>query len=247
MNLLQVEGLRKSFGGLQAVYDVNLEIQAGELSSIIGPNGAGKTTFFNLVTGYLPKDSGRVLFKGRDISHLSPPQICHQGIGRAFQVSSIFPRFTAFDNVQVALMMHKRMVLDFFSNARKLLREETMKILEEVGLGEQAHLLSKSLAHGDQKRLDIAIALASEPELLLLDEPTAGMNPKESFKIMDLVAGIARARGMTVVFIEHDMDIVFSISERIRVMHMGRLFAEGKPEEIRENLEVKQIYLGESE
>ncbi len=247
MNLLQVEGLRKSFGGLQAVYDVNLEIQAGELSSIIGPNGAGKTTFFNLVTGYLPKDSGRVLFKGRDISHLSPPQICHQGIGRAFQVSSIFPRFTAFDNVQVALMMHKQMVLDFFSNARKLLREETMKILEEVGLGEQAHLLSKSLAHGDQKRLDIAIALASEPELLLLDEPTAGMNPKESFKIMELVAGIARARGMTVVFIEHDMDIVFSISERIRVMHMGRLFAEGKPEEIRENLEVKQIYLGESE
>jgi branched-chain amino acid transport system ATP-binding protein len=139
------------------------------------------------------------------------------------------------------------MALDFFSNARKLLRPETLKILEEVGLADQAHHLSKSLAHGDQKRLDIAIALASEPELLMLDEPTAGMNPKESFKIMDLVAGIARVRGMTVVFIEHDMDIVFSISDRIRVMHLGRLFAEGKPQEIRENLEVKQIYLGESE
>ncbi|MGD0623985.1 MAG: ABC transporter ATP-binding protein [Thermodesulfobacteriota bacterium] len=247
MSLLRVEGLKKAFGGLLAVDDVNLEIQAGEMSSIIGPNGAGKTTFFNLVTGYLSKDSGRVFFKGDDISRLSPPQICHQGIGRAFQVSNLFPRFTAFDNVQVALMMHKRMALDFFSNARKLLRPETLKILEEVGLADQAHLLSKSLAHGDQKRLDIAIALASEPELLMLDEPTAGMNPKESFKIMDLVAGIARARGMTVVFIEHDMDIVFSISERIRVMHMGRLFAAGKPEEIRENREVKQIYLGESE
>ncbi len=247
MSLLKVEGLKKSFGGLQAVDDVNLEIQARELSSIIGPNGAGKTTFFNLVTGYLPKDSGRVSFKGSNISHLSPPQICHHGIGRAFQVSNIFPRFTAFDNVQVALMMHKGMALDFISDARKLLHQETIKILDEVGLADQAHLLSKSLAHGDQKRLDIAIALASEPELLMLDEPTAGMNPKESFKIMDLVASIARARGMTVIFIEHDMDIVFSISERIRVMHLGRLFAEGKPEEIRENLEVKQIYLGDSD
>jgi branched-chain amino acid transport system ATP-binding protein len=247
MSLLRVEGLKKAFGGLLAVDDVNLEIQAGEMSSIIGPNGAGKTTFFNLVTGFLAKDSGRVFFKGEDISHLSPPGTCHHGIGRAFQVSSIFPRFTAFDNVKIALMVHKGKALDFLSDARRLLRQETLTILEEVGLIDQANLLSKSLAHGDQKRLDIAIALASEPELLMLDEPTAGMNPKESFKIMDLVAGIAGARGMTVVFIEHDMDIVFSISQRIRVMHMGRLFAEGKPEEIRDNLEVKQIYLGESE
>jgi branched-chain amino acid transport system ATP-binding protein len=247
MALLKVEGLKKAFGGLQAVDDVHLEIQAGEMSSIIGPNGAGKTTFFNLVTGFIEKDEGRVFFKGEEISRLSPPRICHQGIGRAFQVSNIFPRFTAFDNVQVALMVHKRKALNFYSDARSLYHHETLEILKEVGLADQAHLLSKNLAHGDQKRLDIAIALASEPELLMLDEPTAGMNPRESFKIMELVVNIARARGMTVVFIEHDMDIVFSISDRIRVMHLGRLFAEGRPEEIRENREVKQIYLGESE
>jgi branched-chain amino acid transport system ATP-binding protein len=247
MVLLNVEGLSKAFGGLQAVLDVNLEIHAGEMSSIIGPNGAGKTTFFNLVTGYLPKDTGKVLFKGKDISRLSSPQICRQGIGRAFQVSSLFPHFSVFDNVQVALMVHKGKALDFFSAARRLLHEEAYKILEEVGLADQARFLSKSLAHGDQKRLDIAIALASEPELLMLDEPTAGMNPKESLKIMELVVRIAKARRMTVVFIEHDMDIVFSISDRIRVMHQGGLFAEGRPEEIRDNLQVKQIYLGESE
>ncbi len=246
MAILKVEGLKKAFGGLQAVNDVNLEIQPGELSSIIGPNGAGKTTFFNLVTGYLSKDSGKVFFKGQDISHLSPPKICHQGVGRAFQVSNIFPRFTTYDNVQVAVMVHKGHALNFFSDARRFCREETLKILKEVGLADQANVLSRSLAHGDQKRLDIAIALANEPALLMLDEPTAGMNPKESFKIMELVAIIAKARGMTVVFIEHDMDIVFSISDRIRVMHLGGLFAEGKPEEIRRSPEVKQIYLGES-
>jgi len=164
MRILRVEGLKKSFGGLRAVDGVNLEIHAGEMSSIIGPNGAGKTTFFNLVTGSLLKDSGKVFFREEDISQLSPPQICHKGIGRAFQVSNIFPRFTAFDNVQIALMVHKEKALDFFSDARRLLREGTMKILEEVGLADRAHLLSKSLAHGDQKRLDIAIALASEPE-----------------------------------------------------------------------------------
>jgi len=246
MLLLRVDGLSKSFGGLQAVHHVDLEIQSGEMSAIIGPNGAGKTTLFNLVTGHLRKDSGRVSFKGNDITHLAPPKICRQGIARAFQVSSIFPRFSAFDNVQVAIMVHGGRALDFLSNAAREVREETLRILEEVGLGDQAHVLSKFLAHGDQKRLDIAIALASEPELLLLDEPTAGMNPKESFKIMELVVTVARARGMTVVFIEHDMEVVFSVADRIRVMHTGRVFAEGTPEEIRENLEVRQIYLGEA-
>jgi branched-chain amino acid transport system ATP-binding protein len=245
VNILKIENLKKSFGGIKAANNVNLEIEAGELSSIIGPNGAGKTTLFNLVTGYLPKDEGRVIFKEKDITHLSPPQICRNGIGRAFQVSSIFPRFTVFDNVQIAIMMHKGKALDFFSSASGKFREETFEILEEVGLPDQANLLSKSLSHGNQKRLDIAIALASEPELLMLDEPTSGMNPKESFKIMNLVAGIGKMRRMTVVFIEHDMDIVFSVSDRIRVLHMGQLFAEGKPEEIRANREVKQIYLGE--
>ena len=247
MDFLKIENLKKSFGGIRAVHDVNLEIQPGELSSIIGPNGAGKTTLFNLVTGYLPKDQGKVFFKGEDITNLSPPQICRKGIGRAFQVSSIFPRFTVLDNVQIAIMVHKGKALDFFSDAHRQFREETFKILEEVGLADQVHLLSKSLSHGNQKRLDIAIALASEPEFLMLDEPTSGMNPKESFKIMDLVAVIAQTRRMTVVFIEHDMDIVFSVSDRIRVLHMGQLFAEGTPEEIRRNREVKQIYLGESE
>jgi branched-chain amino acid transport system ATP-binding protein len=246
MPLLRVDGLSKSFGGLQAVHDVDLEIQSGEMSAIIGPNGAGKTTLFNLVTGHLRKDSGRVSFKGNDITHLPPPKICRQGIARAFQVSSIFPRFSAFDNVQVAIMVHKGMALDFFSNAEREVREETLRILAEVGLGDHAYVLSKSLAHGDQKRLDIAIALASEPELLLLDEPTAGMNPKESFKIMELVVNVARARGMTVVFIEHDMEVVFSVADRIRVMHTGRVFAEGTPADIRENPEVRQIYLGEA-
>lgn len=243
--ILTVEALKKSFGGLLAVAGVNIAVESGELRSIIGPNGAGKTTLFNLITGHLRADSGRVLFNGEDITHRSPHYICQQGLSRSFQRTSIFHRMTTFDNVQVAVLSQKRKSLDLFTTTKKLVREETFEILKSVGLGDYAGHISSALSHGDQRRLEIAIALASKPQLLLLDEPTAGMAPKERLEVMELIQRIAPERRLTILFIEHDMDVVFSFSKRITVMHQGSVIAEGTPEEVRQNEEVKKAYLGE--
>jgi branched-chain amino acid transport system ATP-binding protein len=243
--LLETRDVTKAFGGLVAVNRVGLKIEHGEVSSIIGPNGAGKTTFFNLMSGALRCDKGNIIFKGEDITRLRSPSICRKGIGRSFQITNIFPKFTVFENIQLAMLTKHRRNRDFFSRAENLGREETLQITSEVGLADHVNSLASSLSHGDQKQLDIALALASEPQLLLLDEPTAGLNPQESRKIMDSVYRIGKSRGMAVLFIEHDMSIVFSVSEKIRVMNQGTLIIEGKPAEIMNNDEVKRIYLGE--
>jgi branched-chain amino acid transport system ATP-binding protein len=243
--ILETKNLVKSFGGLTAVYDVNLRIREGELASIIGPNGAGKTTLFNLLTGHLPLDSGRVIFQGRDITGLPPHTISRMGIGRSFQRLNIFPRLSTFDNVQVAVFSAQRQSRNLFSRASKLARRETEAILDNVGLLDKKDVKGGLLAHGDQKRLEMGIALAVEPNLLLLDEPTQGMSPRESAEITGLIQKLVKEKGLTLIFVEHDMNVVFGISDNIKVLHQGRIIFEGKPEEVKNNEEVQRIYLGE--
>lgn len=243
--ILETENLMKSFGGLTAVYGVNLKVREGELVSIIGPNGAGKTTLFNLLTGHLPADSGKVIFKDRDITRLAPHIISRMGIGRSFQRLNIFPRLSAFENVQVAVFSAQHQSRNLFSRAYKLGRKETQSILEDVGLLEKKEIKGGLLAHGDQKRLEMGIALAVKPSLLLLDEPTQGMSPGESAEITSLIHKLVREKGLTLVFVEHDMNVVFGISDSIRVLHQGRIVFEGLPEEVKRNEEVQRIYLGE--
>jgi branched-chain amino acid transport system ATP-binding protein len=245
--ILETEAVTKTFGGLRAVDRVSIRIEEGELTSIIGPNGAGKTTLFNLLTGKLHPDSGRIRFEGQDISGLPPHEICHRGIGRSFQRVNIFPRLSVFDNVQVAVLSGQKRSRNLFTPVKKLAREETNEILESVGFGDKQEVPGGLLAHGDQKRLEIGIALANKPKLLLLDEPTAGMSPDETEKTMRFIQKLAQEQGLTLIFVEHDMNVVFGISESVRVMHLGRIIAEGRPEEVKANDEVQRIYLGEEE
>jgi len=243
--MLTVEKVKKSFDGFLAINGVSLTVEKGELCSIIGPNGAGKTTLFNLITGHLPVDEGRLIFKGTDITRMPPYRICRLGIGRSFQRTNIFPRLTVFENVQSAVLAHQGESLNFFKAVGPLFWEETNLILEMVGLKEYEKTVSGSLSYGFQKQLELGIALATEPELLLLDEPTAGMSAKETHQTIELIGRIARDQGLTLLFTEHDMEVVFSISERIMVLHQGQVIAEGSPEEIRKNSDVHKVYLGE--
>jgi branched-chain amino acid transport system ATP-binding protein len=242
--MLQVEAVDKSFGDFMAVCQANLSVGIGELVAVIGPNGAGKTTLFNLITGQLHPDSGRIVFKGENISGLPAYQICKRGIARSFQIVNIFPRLTVFGNVQVAVLSQQKRSNNIFSPAQSLATEETQSILESVGLSDKAANTAGSLSHGDQKILEIAIALGNEPELLILDEPTAGMSPEETAATLELIKNLASSRGLTILFCEHDMDVVFSIAQSIMVMHQGRTLIQGKPEEVRENREVQEAYLG---
>lgn len=244
--ILEAKGLTKSFGGVKATDKVNLAVQRGHVHAIIGPNGAGKTTLFNLITGYIRPDSGRVIFKGEDITKLAPWQICRKGIARSFQRVNIYPRLSVLENVRVAVLSQRRKCLSFFSPAKRMFGDQVLEILDSVGLSEQAAMSAGSLAHGDQKRLELAIALGNEPELLLLDEPTAGMSPEETRDTVELIEALAGERGLTVLFTEHDMAVVFSISKRITVMHQGAIIADGEPEEVRRNKAVQKIYLGEA-
>ena len=242
--MLQVEAVDKSFGDFMAVCQANLSIGMGELVAVIGPNGAGKTTLFNLITGQLWPDRGKIIFKGENISGLPAHQICKRGIARSFQIVNIFPRLTVFGNVQVAVLSQQRRSNNIFSPAQNLAIEETKGILENVGLSDKAANTAGSLSHGDQKILEIAIALGNEPELLILDEPTAGMSPEETAATLELIRNLASSRGLTILFCEHDMDVVFSIAQSIMVMHQGHTLIQGKPEEVRENREVQEAYLG---
>jgi branched-chain amino acid transport system ATP-binding protein len=212
--------------------------------AVIGPNGAGKTTLFNLITGALKRDRGRIVFKGEDISELPPYQICKKGIARSYQIVNIFPRLTVFGNVQVAVLSHQKRSSNLFQPAQNIAVEETRRILESVGLLDKERSIAGSFSHGDQKILEIAIALGNEPELLILDEPTAGMSPEETSATMELVSRLAQMRGLTILFCEHDMDIVFSVAQSIMVMHQGRTLVQGKPEEVRNNPFVQEAYLG---
>ena len=242
--MLLVEALVKSFDDFMAVNKANLNVGKGEIVAVIGPNGAGKTTLFNLVTGLIKPDGGRITFKGEDISKLPPYEICRKGIARSFQIVNIFPRLSAFRNVQVAVLSQQRRSRQLFYPAQNLAVEETESILQSVGLIEKAHAVAGSLSHGDQKILEIAIALGNEPELLILDEPTAGMSPEETSATMELVKRLAHMRGLTILFCEHDMDIVFSIATSIMVMRQGQTIIQASPEEVRGNREVREAYLG---
>ena len=243
--VLRTVGLRKHFGGVQAVSGVDLAVPEGDLRAIIGPNGAGKTTLFNLITGDLPHDSGQIYFRGEEISGLAPQDLCRRGLARTFQVTSIFRRLTALENVQTALLTYHRRHHDIFRPARRLYLDEAMILLDRVGLGAQAAKPSGILSHGDQRRLELALALASEPHLLMLDEPTAGMAPRERHEIMALAASIAVDARLTIVFTEHDMDVVFAVARHISVLHQGAVIADGTPLEVRGDPQVQRVYLGQ--
>jgi branched-chain amino acid transport system ATP-binding protein len=242
--MLQVEAVVKSFDDFKAVNGANLHVRKGEIVAVIGPNGAGKTTLFNLITGALKRDRGRIIFKGEDISELPPYKICKKGITRSYQIVNIFPRLTVFGNVQVAVLSHQRRSSNLFRPAHSLAVEETKNILETVGLLDKEKNIAGSLSHGDQKILEIAIALGNEPELLILDEPTAGMSPEETLATIELIKRLAEMRGLTILFCEHDMDIVFSIAQSIMVMRQGQTIIQGGLEEVRSNKEVQEAYLG---
>lgn len=242
--ILQTERLSKAFGGLVAVNQVDLDVLEGDLHAIIGPNGAGKTTFFNLVTKYLDPDEGRVIFKGKEITKLPPHQICQRGLIRCFQRANIYPMLTVSESVQMALLSQKAKALNMLRPARNMFCNEVADILGRVGLAEQADVRGDALSHGDKKRLELAIALGNRPELLLLDEPTAGMSGEETRATMELLEELRDNMNLTILFTEHDMSVVFGIARRVTVLHQGCIIADGTPEEVRANKEVQQIYLG---
>ena len=242
--MLVVDAVEKSFDGFIAVREANLVVEKGQIVAVIGPNGAGKSTLFRLITGHLKPEKGRIIFKGQDIAGLPPYHICRKGISLSFQIVNIFNRLTVFENVQVAVLSRQRRSLSLFSPARKIAVEETNAILDSVGLSHLADRVSGSLSHGDQKVLEIAIALGNEPELLILDEPTAGMSPEESLATIRLINRLTKDLGLTILFCEHDMELVFSVASEIMVMHQGISLVQGEPDEIRQNPEVKEAYLG---
>jgi branched-chain amino acid transport system ATP-binding protein len=243
--VLETRGLSKSFGGVRAVSGVDLAMPKGEIRALIGPNGAGKTTFFNMLTGQLRADAGLVRFKGQRLSGLPPYAVWRRGVSRTFQITATFATLTALDNVRVARLSHTGKTYSLLEAASRLQADEARALLEQVGLVEQAERVAAVLAYGDLKKLELAVALANDPEVLLLDEPTAGMAPAERGALMALTERIARARGLTVLFTEHDMDVVFAVADRIMVLHQGRVIAEGPPALVRADAQVQRVYLGE--
>lgn len=241
---LKTEGLTRKFGALVAVDNVDLIVREGTIHALIGPNGAGKTTLFNLVTGELRPTSGRIVFNGKDITGMPPHKISHLGIGRSYQITNVFPQMTVLENLQLAVQSRTKENYRLLRDASKL-REVTGKacrIAEVVGLGSKLHEKASDLPHGDRKALDIGIALATDPSLLLLDEPTSGMPAQESKQVMNVIVSLSEE--VTIVLIEHKMEIVLSVSDIITVMHEGKIIAEGTPEVIKRNPEVKRAYLG---
>jgi branched-chain amino acid transport system ATP-binding protein len=242
--VLRVANLCKSYGGVRAVSEVSFSLGAGELLALIGPNGAGKTTCFNLLNGQIPAGSGSAEFEGRSLLGLKPRQIWRLGVGRTFQITATFSSMSVRENVQTALLNFHGRLNSLFALAGRQYLDEAMALLARVGIAEQAERPCAVLAYGDLKRVELAIALANRPRLLLMDEPTAGMAPSERVALMQLAAELARAAGIAVLFTEHDMDVVFAHADRILVLNHGRLIAEGKPAEVRANREVQEVYLG---
>jgi branched-chain amino acid transport system ATP-binding protein len=245
--ILAVEGVEKAFGGLTVTDRVSFSVLPGELSAIIGPNGAGKTTLFNLLTGHLQPDSGSIKFEGKETVGLRTQDIVSLGIGRAFQITSIFQEETVLDNIRVARLSKLQQTRNYLRPLREHRRATTRahEILESLGLQLFADRYAYELSHGDQKLLDIGIALALEPKLLLLDEPTSGMSPEERVLTRELIKDLWEKFDLSLIFIEHDMDMVFGIAQKVRVLQQGALLVEGTPEEIRNNPEVIKAYLGE--
>ena len=246
MALLQAEGLRKRFGGVAALDGVGFTVAAGERVALIGPNGAGKSTCFNLVGGQLAPDEGRVVLDGLDVTATPPRGLFRVGVGRTFQVAAAFASMSVAENVQLALLSRAGRTFGMLASAAHALRDEALALLARTGLEALAQRPCGQLAYGDVKRLDLALALANAPRLLLMDEPTAGMAPAERHALMDLVSAIARENGLAVLFTEHDMDVVFGHADRILVLDRGRLIAAGDPAAVRADPEVRRLYLGES-
>jgi len=244
MSVLAVQGLTKAFGGVQAVGGVGFTVAKGELLALIGPNGAGKTTCFNMLTGQLRPDAGSVKLEGRELVGLKPREVWRLGVGRTFQITATFASMTVAENVQMALLSHHRQLWSFWPAASALHRDEALALLDRVGMAAQADRACGVLAYGDLKRVELAIALAHKPRLLLMDEPTAGMAPRERVALMALTAEIVRAEGLCVLFTEHDMDVVFAHADRIIVLNRGKLIAEGAPAQVRADPRVQEIYLG---
>ena len=244
MAVLEVRGLTKAFGGLTAVDGVDFVLYEGELLALIGPNGAGKTTCFNMLNGQLRPDAGSVVFAGRECVGLGPKRMWRLGVGRTFQITATFPSMTVRENVQTALLSHHHQIFAWWPRAMHHHREEADALLARVGMADQAERPASVLAYGDLKRLELAIALANRPKLLLMDEPTAGMAPKERAALMTLIAGIVAAEKLSVLFTEHDMDVVFEHAHRIMVLNRGTLIAEGSAEQVRADPLVREVYLG---
>ncbi|MCT4655092.1 MAG: ABC transporter ATP-binding protein [Cohaesibacter sp.] len=242
--ILKAEEICKYFGAIRAVKEVSFEVGEGELLALIGPNGAGKSTCFNMLMGQLKPTAGKVYLRDQELTGLGPRDIWRKGVGRTFQITATYQSMTVVENVQMALISHHRRLFSVLPFAHKLYREEAMHFLEVVGMQDQAERHCAVLAYGDLKRLELAIALSHDPQLLLMDEPTAGMAPKERIGLMQLTADIVRDRKISVLFTEHDMDVVFAHAHRVMVLNRGELIAQGSVEDIRNNAQVQEVYLG---
>jgi branched-chain amino acid transport system ATP-binding protein len=247
LSILELDNVNKSFGGLAALRGISITVGEDEICSVIGPNGAGKTTLFNVISGRFPPDNGRVIFNGTTINGKAPYRIVSLGMGRTFQITNIYPRLTAYENLQAAVIKRLGESFRLFKPVRFIpeIKKEATKILDELELGAKADEIASQLPYGDQRLLEVGIALANEPSLLLLDEPTAGMSPEETRSTVALIGRLTSERKMALLLIEHDMDVVFSISHRIFVLHQGLLIAEGTPKEVSSNEQVISAYLGE--
>lgn len=247
MNILEVDDVKKYFGEVRALDGVSLGFEERELTSIIGPNGAGKSTFFNVVTGKIRPGEGKVLFKGVEITNLKPYEIAKMGVSRAFQISNVFPELTVYENLRIGVLSRLEKTMNFLSldSSMEDVNEETGALLKAVRLEDNGELPCGTLSHGDHRLVEIGIALATEPQMLLLDEPTAGMSQKETREMVKFIKELHTSRDITILLTEHDMDVVFSISERIIVMHQGKVIADDQPDKIKGIEAVKEAYLGE--
>lgn len=243
--ILNVSGLNKHFGGLHAANDLNLELHEGEKYAIIGPNGAGKSTLFNLITGYHRSDSGKIFFNGKEITNTPSHHIARAGISRAFQISNIFPKLSVLENVRSAVQAQQKASFNVWASATRIGTEATEGMLNLCDLSEKRTVIAGELSQGDKKKLELAIALAGKPRLLLLDEPTAGMSSEETGDTMQLVDRLNDEYNLTILFTEHDMSVVFNHAQRIALLHRGHIVFEGNPKEVRRNEMVQRIYLGE--
>ncbi len=242
--VLEIRGLGKQFQGFHAVNGVDLTVAPGTIHSVIGPNGAGKTTFFRLLTGILRPSRGQILFEDENISGLRPHQISRRGLSQSFQITNVFARMTVLESVQTAILVRQRRAWDFVTRHQTKVSAEALELLDQVGLADWRGAEAQTLSHGDQRILELTLALASRPRALLLDEPTAGMSPFETDRMVDLVVTLAREQGLTVLLSEHDMDVVFGISDQVTVLHQGRVIAYGPPEVVERDQQVMDVYLG---
>jgi len=243
--ILELQGIYKDFEGLEVLFGINLGVQQGERHAIIGPNGAGKSTIFNLITGkYLPS-RGKVFFKGLDVTGTSPYKLNRHGLARSFQITNIFRTMTVFQNVRNAILSRNKIRYNLFSRLDRMknIQEQTEKVLEQIGLQDRKDVLAGLLSYGQQRALEIGLTIATEPELILLDEPTAGMSSEETREAVKLIGRVTQ--GKTLIIVEHDMEVVFSLADRITVIYYGEILASGPPDEIRQNQKVKDAYLGE--